>query len=79
MTKTNNGTKITLAVVNNEISHIKSSVQRIEGILTKGETKIADNRTEIAKVSTAVKYTWKIGGVVVAIVAIVASYAAAVR
>lgn len=66
--------EITLAILGNEMSHIKNDVRDIKKILTRGSSKISDNRTDIAKVGekldSAISWSWKIGGVITVVVTI---------
>ena len=77
-------TKITLALINNEIGHLKvsqekqdSKLDRITELLVNKDEKIAINTTAIGKIATAQKFTWKVGGVIAFFILVAATIVSA--
>ena len=56
--------RIKTAMLYSEVMHIKSDVRDIKKILTVGESKISDNRTQIASNKASIGAVWRVFGII---------------
>ena len=86
MANNNHNGRVTLAVLKNDMLHLKEhqarqndKLDKVLQYLSEGDKRVSKLNTKIEKNSTAISYTWKVGGVIVTVIILTLSVLAYTR